>query len=139
MGCFLGLHFLFVVILKGVGNCRKAAGLFVNYVEQLCGVWWSWLPLLLFQSILGLHIIHCLLQKTVHYQPLSQSLMPLASVCHCFILLRNKITCCWLYVFHYIIWRVSRIHSILCLRSKRGMFHLAYARMYYPLSLWNYF
>lgn len=38
VGCFSGLHFLFVIILKGVGNCRKAAGLFVNYGEQLCRV-----------------------------------------------------------------------------------------------------
>jgi hypothetical protein len=36
-GAFFGFTFL-VVILKGVGNFRKATGLLVNYGEQLCGV-----------------------------------------------------------------------------------------------------
>jgi len=44
-GCLFGFTFFVCYILKCVGNCRKAAGLLVNYGEQLCRVWWSWHPL----------------------------------------------------------------------------------------------
>jgi len=48
--------------------------------------------LVLFQSILGLTLYTvCFKKLCVISLSVSQSAMPLASVCHCFILLRNKL------------------------------------------------